>query len=76
MGFPIPQYIANVLVEIGDNLEFQKLNQVIFSVIKQKIPSKSDEEVWDYAEQYEGDIAKELFIKTNDNRIDGIKYLE
>ncbi len=72
MGFPIPQYIANVLVEIGDNLEFQKLNQVIFSVIKQKIPSKSDEEVWDYAEQYEGDIAKELFIKTNDNRIDGI----
>jgi hypothetical protein len=72
MSLPKPQFIANLIVENGDNHEFKNLVTVAFEVFSSKFPSYSEEAIWDFIDQYIGDIAKELFIKVNDNNIDGI----
>src|SRR5690348_13879512 len=72
MSLPKPQYIANLVVEIGANPEFKNLETVVFEILNSRFPSYSEEAIWDYIEQYLADIANELFIKVTDNKIDGI----
>jgi restriction endonuclease Mrr len=72
MSLPKPQFIANLVVEIGANPEFKKLETVVFETFSSKFPSYSKEAIWDFIEQYLSDIAKELFIKDTDNKKDGI----
>ena len=72
MSAPKPQYIANLLVELGINPDFKKLDEVCFTLIKNQIPTLSDEEIYDYIEENKKDIANELFIKVNDAITDGV----
>jgi hypothetical protein len=72
MSLPKPQHIANLVVELGNNLEFRKLENVVYDIFKIRFSSYSDAENWDYIEQYIKDIANELFIKVTDNKIDGV----
>ncbi|MFP9099020.1 restriction endonuclease [Flavobacterium sp. RHBU_24] len=73
MKFPQPQYIANLIVEKGNNLEFDKLENVAFQICRIKFPTPSDEEIWDYLDiRCIEDLANELFIKKTDNFNDGI----
>jgi restriction endonuclease Mrr len=73
MKLPKPQYIANQLVETGSNLEYNKLKDVLYQLLKSKYSNCSDEEAWDYLEQFNSDIAKELFRKENDSHLDGVQ---
>jgi restriction endonuclease Mrr len=72
MGVPKPHFIANQLIEHGNNNEFRKLQDVLFDIIKNKMPTFSDEEILDYVEQYKDTIATELFLKENEKSTDGI----
>jgi hypothetical protein len=73
MKLPKPQYIANTLIHYGNNPGFKNLQDVIFTFFKEKGFSLSDEEIWDYIEQNIKDIAKELFIKIDNWKNDGIE---
>jgi len=72
MSLPKPQYIANSLVELGNNPTFKKLEEVIYSIFKIKNLPLSEEEIWDYIEQFKKDIANELFLKIDDGKHDGV----
>lgn len=72
MALPKPQYIANSLLEFGNNTEFKNLSEVIFDFFKSKGFTMSAEEISDYAEEHLIAIANELFIKIDDRRNDGV----
>lgn len=72
MSTPKPQYVANLLVEKGNNIEYKKLEDCLFTIMSEKFASFSEEEIWDYIELYQEDIAKELFNKESDSKVDGI----
>jgi len=72
MGAPKPQYVANLIVESGNNYSFKKLEDVTFDLLKSNRILSSDEAIWDYIEQYNSDIARELFIKIDDRKKDGV----
>ena len=72
MSRPKPQHIANSLLEYGHNRDFKNLSDIIFSFFKAKGYSMSDDEISDYVEEYVNDIAKELYIKIEDRRNDGV----
>jgi hypothetical protein len=72
MSLPKPQFVANQLVELGTNVDYKKLSDVVFLLMRNKYPTPSDEELWDYIESYNDDIARELFRKENDSSIDGV----
>jgi len=70
---PNPYYIANLIVENGSEPEFTKLELVLQKILSDKLPTFSEEEILDYIEEYNKDIAAELFTKENDNFLDGIE---
>lgn len=67
-----PQFVANKIVEFGTNLEFKKLDEVTFDILKANKYINSEEQIWDYIEQFNSDIARELYIKIEDRKTDGV----
>jgi restriction endonuclease Mrr len=67
-----PQFVANLLVELGNNLAYKKLEEVVYAILLDQMPKMSNEEKWDFIDLHKKDIANELFNKENDSLIDGI----
>lgn len=72
MSLPKPQYVANLLVTQGDNRDFKRLDDIVYTVLRDLNPNFSEEEIWDYIDTFRKDIATELYIKVGDNKRDGI----
>jgi len=72
MARPKPQYIANSLLEYGQNTDFKNLKDITLAFFKAKGFSMSDEEISDYIEEHVSEIAKQLFIKIDDRKNDGV----
>jgi hypothetical protein len=47
MSRPKPQYVANILLEYGHNLDFKNLKDIVFAFFKAKGFSMSEEEISD-----------------------------
>lgn len=73
MGKLNPNKVANWLVENGTNIEYKKLQDVLYDILEQKISKWSEEQIWDFIEEYSDDVARELFRKEDQFRIDGIE---
>lgn len=73
MNLPKPQIVANWLVTEGSNPVYKKLDEVTAEILRKKIHTISEEQTWDYIEQYLDDIARELFRKETDSQIDAIE---
>ena len=72
MGKLIPQAVANWVVEFGNNLAQENLDDVVANILKTKMPKFSEEEIWDYIESHRNTIANELFQKIDNSIDDGI----
>lgn len=73
MGKLKPQNVANWLIEDGTNEEYKKLDDVLYEILDKRMVKWSEEEIWDYIEEYSDDVANELFRKEDEFKINGME---
>jgi restriction endonuclease Mrr len=73
MALPKPQIVANWVVEDGTNIAYQKLENIVLAILRNRISTISEEACWDYIEEFIEDIANDLFRKENDSQVDAVE---
>lgn len=68
-----PQHLANCIAREVRELGFIDLTKVMFEVIQKHHFIESEEETWDYVEQYIEDVSRELFEKESRARECGME---
>lgn len=68
-----PQHLANCIAREICEPAFIDLTKVMFDIIQKHHFIKSEEETWDYVEQYEEDVSRELFEKESRARECGME---
>lgn len=73
MSLVKPQHLANCIAREIRESTFVNLTEVMFEIIQQHHFIASDEETWDYVEQYKEDVARDLFEKESRARECGME---